>query len=543
MDNCDCNNGCGKGCNCGCNGYPKPRLCSKNLPCVGLRTKVITPQMGTDAEGEPYAPKNGFAFNTIVWYQATGAVYIYDCKGVYTKMPQYEGNCECDLTEVEQSLKELYDPTAIGSIVKTADQLDSVNPNNLKPGEMVLVQEDAEHDNRPSLYYWNPSAQKWVYAYAASPYYQKPYIDELGNNLQININNVMNKEVMDVNNLQTNINAEVNNREAADAEINQRITDLQNAGTSKLPNSMVYDFVSPAGANNPSTANNANITARVVDTTTGTTTNATLMMPMASTAQAGSITAADKAKLDSLLEIKSLNSSLSLDENGQLSVVSGGGSGSDYQLPSYLLGNTGANAYSISTTQLAVNLAGNYYNTATGALTQTTLWQLGGADSTSAGLMISTDKTKLDGLANIKGIGNNLTLDENGTLNASGAGEILQLQETVSSDSGAATTAGPLAIGTYRTAIALDVGHYYGSYTFPTGLFSTSPTVLLTFGLPEAVAHHVTVVPNVVCGVENVTTTYCDYYVQMPDSWPAGVDVTGLTGELHITAIGIATTV
>lgn len=68
----------------------------------------------------------------------------------------------------------------------------------------------------------------------------------------------------------------------------------------KLPTSMVYDFVSPAGANNPSTANNANITARVVNTNTGTTTNATLMMPMASSTQAGSITATDKAKLDSL---------------------------------------------------------------------------------------------------------------------------------------------------------------------------------------------------------------------------------------------------
>lgn len=92
----------------------------------------------------------------------------------------------------------------------------------------------------------------------------------------------------------------------------------------KLPAGMVYDFVSPAGANNPSTADNANITARVVNTTTGNVTNATLMMPMASDTQAGSVTAADKSKLDSLLEIKSLNDSLELDENGQLSVVGGG---------------------------------------------------------------------------------------------------------------------------------------------------------------------------------------------------------------------------
>lgn len=40
----------------------------------------------------------------------------------------------------------------------------------------------------------------------------------------------------------------------------------------------------------------------------------------------GVMSPSDKSKLDSLLEIKSLNDSLSLDENGQLSVVGGGGS-------------------------------------------------------------------------------------------------------------------------------------------------------------------------------------------------------------------------
>lgn len=46
----------------------------------------------------------------------------------------------------------------------------------------------------------------------------------------------------------------------------------------------------------------------------------------ATDATAGIMTAADKSKLDSLLEIESLNDSLELDENGQLSVVGGGGS-------------------------------------------------------------------------------------------------------------------------------------------------------------------------------------------------------------------------
>lgn len=92
----------------------------------------------------------------------------------------------------------------------------------------------------------------------------------------------------------------------------------------KLPNSMVYDFVSPAGANNPSTADNANITARVVNTSTGAVTNATLMMPMASVTQAGSVTAADKSKLDGLANITSIGDNLTLDDDGVLSATGGG---------------------------------------------------------------------------------------------------------------------------------------------------------------------------------------------------------------------------
>lgn len=122
------------------------------------------------------------------------------------------------------------------------------------------------------------------------------------------------------------------------------IDNLQ-SGLPKLPASMVYDFVSPAGANNPSTADNANITARVVNTSTGASTNATLMMPMASSTQAGSVTAADKSKLDSMLVIKSLDDSLSLSDGGQLSVVGGGGGAIDI-LTSYLSTATNEQVYS-----------------------------------------------------------------------------------------------------------------------------------------------------------------------------------------------------
>lgn len=50
------------------------------------------------------------------------------------------------------------------------------------------------------------------------------------------------------------------------------------------------------------------------------------VFPAANSFYAGTMSASDKSKLDSLLAIKSLNDSLELDENGQLSIVGGGSS-------------------------------------------------------------------------------------------------------------------------------------------------------------------------------------------------------------------------
>ena len=54
--------------------------------CRGVifTTKTIPSSLGTSAEGQPYAPKNGMYFNTLLKYQADNAVYLYDSAGVPT---------------------------------------------------------------------------------------------------------------------------------------------------------------------------------------------------------------------------------------------------------------------------------------------------------------------------------------------------------------------------------------------------------------------------------------------------------------------------
>lgn len=119
------------------------------------------------------------------------------------------------------------------------------------------------------------------------------------------------------------------------------------ADSSKLPTSMVYDFVSPTGDNNPSTAENANITARVVNTTTGAISNTTLMVPMATGKKAGSITAAEKTKITNLPAITSIGDGLELSTEGELSVPDGEGSNINV-LSAYKSSPTEGNVYDAS---------------------------------------------------------------------------------------------------------------------------------------------------------------------------------------------------
>lgn len=78
-------NDCSKQCNPGLIPGPAPTKC-RQVDCAKLRTFRLPMDMGTDDEGQPYAPKLGAYHNAIVIYESTGSVYLYDNEGIFTKV-------------------------------------------------------------------------------------------------------------------------------------------------------------------------------------------------------------------------------------------------------------------------------------------------------------------------------------------------------------------------------------------------------------------------------------------------------------------------
>lgn len=347
MNNCNCTPKCSPG-----RPVPTPVACKKPDK-ITLRIETIPATLGTDAEGQPNAPKLGAYFNTVVHYLANDAVYIYDSNGNYVLAEP--GNYVELLKTVDgfaEAITELYSPGKIGYMVQTAEDLETLSPTVVPANEFVLVVADETHNDRPALYEYNANAGMFTFARLASPYYEKPFIDSAVANLQTNINNVLNKEMMDVEALQTNINTEVNAREVADKEeqeareaedtaLNQRIDDIINSPDVRY----IVDTYADLEALDKATIGDKDYARILQDETHD---NASTYYQFSTASQEWSyvgqtgpyytkeqvdtqvseldekIGAINTEKLNAMLEIKSLNDSLSLDENGQLSVVGGG---------------------------------------------------------------------------------------------------------------------------------------------------------------------------------------------------------------------------
>lgn len=202
------------------NAKPTPELCACKPTEITLRTVVLPASLGTEAEGEPYAPKPGAYYNTVVKYQSTGAIFIYDSNGVYTEvLVPGEVDVEEVVETLQQQMAELYTPAKIGYYVDSVEELDSLSPNVVPAGQMVQVTKDATHDGVDSLYYYNTASGQWTYAYAATPYYTKDFVDSVTEALQTNINT-------EVEAREAAINAEQSAREQADNEFHQEIANL-----------------------------------------------------------------------------------------------------------------------------------------------------------------------------------------------------------------------------------------------------------------------------------------------------------------------------
>lgn len=225
MNNCNCNKPqCGLGAIP--NHTPTSELCGCKPDKITLRTVVLPASLGTDAEGQPYAPKAGAYYNTVVAYLANNNVYIYDSNGVYTLLEDgvavaLVGELQTQVEEIAKSTNVLYHPWKVGLMVNTYEDLSTINPTDYPMGTRFEVVADAEHDNEPSYYYWNTGLNDWSYDGPVVPFYTREFVNNLTTALQTNINQIFNKEAIDVENLQTNINKEVEAREEA---INEEIT-------------------------------------------------------------------------------------------------------------------------------------------------------------------------------------------------------------------------------------------------------------------------------------------------------------------------------
>lgn len=392
---------------CGCEKHGVgvvPGPCIPQKPCkeptdLRWKTFVLPASVGTDAEGQPYAPVLGAHTNAIVKYLANGAVYIYDSRGVFTNVKNANSDDLGAIIEsIQDQLDELYTPAKIAVEVPTYEDLLQVVPSTVPGGEMVYVAADEKHNGEQSLYYYDAAEKQWAYAGAASPYLRKEVIRELieqvnnalaaetaaresdRDNLQTNINQAFNAITQSAEFLQTNINKEVNAREAADTALTAEVTAKVNAEAEARENA----------DNNLQTQLDALVASTDVKDVVGT---------------KAELDAYDTSTLGNNDIIKVLNDE---SEDGAIT---------------YYRWSTADNKFTL------IGETGPYYTKAE-------------ADEEFAtkSEVEAIDTTKLDGLADIKTIGENLELTEDGTLNATGGSDVA-LYDTFSEATDGANTA------------------------------------------------------------------------------------------------------
>lgn len=203
-------------------GCPNTGINCRRSSC-GIEYVFIPAALGDDQEGSPVAPKNGSYNNAIVYYEATGNVYLYSSDGVPTRVEknldsiiaelQRElNNVEEALSEetsareaadaaIEQEIEDLRNEPDVVDIVGTYADLQAYNTSDLGDKDIIRVLVDETHDDESTYYRWNKTPQTWTYIGAIDGYYTKDQTDTLlegkqdvltaGTNVQISSQNVI----------------------------------------------------------------------------------------------------------------------------------------------------------------------------------------------------------------------------------------------------------------------------------------------------------------------------------------------------------------
>lgn len=203
-------------------GCPNTGINCRRSSC-GIEYVFIPAALGDDQEGSPVAPKNGSYNNAIVYYEATGNVYLYSSDGVPTRVEknldsiiaelQRElNNVEEALSEetsareaadaaIEQEIEDLRNDPDVVDIVGTYADLQAYNTSDLGDKDIIRVLVDETHDDESTYYRWNKTPQTWTYIGAIDGYYTKDQTDTLlegkqdvltaGTNVQISSQNVI----------------------------------------------------------------------------------------------------------------------------------------------------------------------------------------------------------------------------------------------------------------------------------------------------------------------------------------------------------------
>lgn len=196
-------------------GCPNTGINCRRSSC-GIEYVFIPAALGDDQKGSPVAPKNGSYNNAVVYYEATGNVYLYSSDGVPTRVEKnldsIIAELQKELNDVEEALseettaREAADAALGGRIDTVADNLATETANRIGADEDLqadIATETTARQNADTALQNNITAEATNRANADSA-------------LQTNINTVSG-----------NLSAEITARQNADTALGNRVTAIE----------------------------------------------------------------------------------------------------------------------------------------------------------------------------------------------------------------------------------------------------------------------------------------------------------------------------